>query len=134
MYIANCPLNKIKIFSEVTIGLEKIFQMMHGNICLNSHETVPLTLSLTGGWRILPTNFKTLLSQNNFKLKKSEKKCNPSLLSYGHFLLKRTPHTMPFYAFFCLVLPKNLSLWSFFEAVRSCFFKTAIEKPFYLGF
>jgi len=76
-----------------------------------------LTLSLTGGWRILPTNFKTLLSQNTFKLKKSEKNCNPSLLSYGHLLLKRVPHTMPFYAFFCLVLPKNLSLWPFFEAV-----------------
>ena len=46
MYIANCPFNKMKIFSEATIGLEKSFPMMYSNIGLNSRETVPLIVIL----------------------------------------------------------------------------------------
>ena len=45
MYIANCPFNKIKILCEAMIGLEKSFGMMYSNLCLNSRETVPLSLN-----------------------------------------------------------------------------------------
>jgi len=31
-----------------------------------SHATVPLTLSLMGGWWILPTNFETIFTQKTF--------------------------------------------------------------------
>ena len=100
---AKLPKQSLKAYN-LTVKRKKIIKIIHfmkiARATVFNFIGTPLTLSLTGGWRILPTNFKTLLSQNTFKLKKSEKNCNPSLLSYGHLLLKRAPHAMPFYAFF----------------------------------